>query len=352
MSVGSFTYQGFAARILFGRGTVHKLREELDHVAAERALILTSPRGRALAEELWAEIGRNRATVSDASEPNMPESAYAKLKQAVDDAGADCVIALGGGSPIGLGKAWAAETQKKLISVVTTYSGSEMANNWYVGGGETRRGGSSDAALPVTVIYDPDLTLDLRPAVSAASGMNAMAHATESLYGPDTNPVIQRMSEDAIRRLAENLPKIVDDPTDIDARTEVLYAAWVAAAFRATSGLEHILAQRVRSKFWLDHSRCHAIAVPYAIAYNRDAAPDAMRAIERAMGTKDAGRGLYDLLVRLGLETGFGAVGMPEDGIEAAAETISGMVFPNPRPTPYADMRELVSEAHAGKPPA
>ncbi len=52
------------------------------------------------------------------------------------------------------------------------------------------------------------------------------------------------------------------------------------------------------------------------------------------MGTKDAGRGLYDLLVRLGLETGFGAVGMPEDGIEAAAETISGMVFPNPAPPP------------------
>ncbi len=114
MSVGSFTYQDFAARILFGRGTVHELREELDHVAAERALILTSPRGRALAEELCAEIGGNRATVSDASEPNMPESAYApRLKQAVDDAGADCVIALGGGSPIGLGKAWAAEDGKE-----------------------------------------------------------------------------------------------------------------------------------------------------------------------------------------------------------------------------------------------
>ncbi len=352
MSIGSFAYQGFTARILFGRGTVHRLREELDLVSAERALILTSPRGRALAEELSSEIGGNRAGVSDASEPNMPESAYAKLRQDVEDAGADCVIALGGGSPIGLGKAWAAETEKTLISVVTTYSGSEMANNWYVGGGETRRGGNSDAALPATVIYDPDLTLDLPPRVSAASGMNAMAHATESLYGPDTNPVIQRMSEEAIKRLAENLPKIVDDPADIEARTEVLYAAWLAAAFRATSGLEHVLAQRVRSKFWLDHARCHSIAVPYAIAYNRNAAPEAMRAIEQAMGTDDAAGGLYDLLVRLGLDTGFGAVGMPEDGIDAAAETISAMKFPNPRATPFKDTRELVAAAHAGARPA
>ena len=348
----NFTWQGFSARVLFGRGTAGRLGEELERLSVERALILCSPRGRALAEDLSADIGGNRAAISDTAAANMPQTAFDRLKDDIRNSGAQCVIALGGGSSIGLGKSWAAETNRKLISVVTTYSGSEMANNWYIGGGEDRRGGSTDAALPVTVVYDPDLTLDLPPGISAASGMNAMAHATESLYGPDTNPVIQTMAEDAIRRLGENLPKIVDNPKDIGARTEVLYAAWIAAGFRATSGLEHVMAQRVRSRFGLDHARTHAVSVPYAVAYNRDAAPDAMGRIERALGVADAARGLYDLNVRLGLDTGFGALGMPAEGIDDAARIVSGMKFSNPRPTPFADVRGLVAEAFAGHAPA
>jgi maleylacetate reductase len=350
--VENFTYQGFSARVVFGRGAARNLGEELDHFLLERAIILCSPRGRALAEELSADIGGNRAAISDAAATNMPETAFTQLKEDVKSSGAQCVIALGGGSSIGLGKSWAAETGQKLISIVTTYSGSEMANNWYIGAGDARRGGTTDAALPVTVIYDPELTLDLPADISAASGMNAMAHATESLYGPDTNPVIQTMSEEAIRLLGENLPKIIDNPGDIDARTNALYAAWIAAGFRATSGLEHVMAQRVRSKFGLEHARTHAISVPYAIAYNRDAAPKAIERIERALGVADAAKGLYDLNVRLGLNTGYQALGMPEDGIDIAAGIVSGMNFPNPRPTPYDDVRAIIAEAYAGNTPA
>ena len=348
----SFAYQGFAARVVFGRGAAQNLAEELDHLSLDRAIILCSPRGRALAEELSVDIGGNRAAISDAAATNMPETAFEQLKDDVKNSGAQCVIALGGGSSIGLGKSWAAESNEKLISVVTTYSGSEMASNWYIGGGENRRGGTTDAALPVTVIYDPDLTLDLPPDISAASGMNAMAHATESLYAPDTNPVIQTMAEEAIRLLGENLPKIIDNPRDIDARTNALYAAWIAAGLRATSGLEHVMAQRVRSRFGLEHARTHAISVPYAIAYNRGAAPEAMERIQRALGVVDAARGLYDINVRLGLKTGYQALGMPEDGIDDTARIVSGMKFPNPRPTPFEDVRAIVAEAFAGHAPA
>ncbi|MBT5456686.1 MAG: maleylacetate reductase [Rhodospirillaceae bacterium] len=348
----NFTYQGFSARVVFGRGTARNLADELDHLSVDRAIILCSPRGRTLAKELANNIGDNRVAISDTAANNMPQSAFDQLKEDVQNSGAECVIALGGGSAIGLGKSWAAETTQKLISVVTTYSGSEMANNWYIGGGEERRGGTTDAALPVTVIYDPDLTLDLPADISAASGMNAMAHATESLYGPDTNPVIQTMSEEAIRLLGENLPKIIDNPRDIEARTNALYAAWIAAGFRATSGLEHVMAQRVRSRFGLEHARTHAISVPYAIAYNREAAPKAMERIQRALGVVDAAKGLYDLNVRLGLNMGYQALGMPEDGIDDAARIVSGMKFPNPRPTPFEDIRAIIAEAFTGHAPA
>ena len=131
-----------------------------------------------------------------------------------------------------------------------------------------------------------------------------MAHAVESLYGIDTNPIVQAMAEEAIRRLGASLPRVVQNPRDLDARTDVLYGAWLAANFRAEVGLEHAIAQRVRQWFNLDHAHTHAVATPYAIGFNSAAAPEAMARIQRALGVSDAARGLYDLNVRLGLPTG------------------------------------------------
>src|SRR5262249_50896135 len=157
----------------------------------------------------------------------------------------------------------AAKARVRSVAVVTTYSGSEMASTWSIGAGPDRMAGDDDNCLPLTAIYDPDLTLSLPPRTSAASGMNAMAHATETLYGPDLNPVVEALAANAVALLGASLPRIVDHPGDIAARTDALYAAWLAAAFRAQVGVEHALAQRVRQAFGLDHSHCHAIFTPY-----------------------------------------------------------------------------------------
>src|SRR5262249_59826332 len=190
----------------------------------------------------------------------------------------------------------------------TPYAGSEMAARWYIGAAEDRVNGESAAALPATAIYDPQLTLDLPPSISAASGMNAMAHAVESLYGIDTNPVVQTMAEKAVRLLGASLPRVVRNPRDLEARTDVLYAAWLAGNFRAKVGVEHAIAQRVRQWFNLDHARTHAIATPYAVGFNAAAAPEAMGGICRALGVTDAARGLYDLHVKHGLTAGLMAL--------------------------------------------
>ena len=129
--------------------------------------------------------------------------------------------------------------------------------------------------------------------------MNAMAHAVETLYGPDLDPVTASLAEEAIRRLGASLPEIVRDPRSTSARTDALYGAWLAGAFRTTPGLEHALAQRVRQWFGLDHARTHAVMLPYAVAFNRAHAPAAMGRIERALGVGDAAQGLYQMNVRL-----------------------------------------------------
>jgi alcohol dehydrogenase class IV len=281
----------------------------------------------------------------------MPEQAYSRVMAEIESEKCDGIIAVGGGSPVGLLKAAAAHAHLPGIAVVTSYSGSEMAANWYYRSGGEQIGGASGEALPKTVLYDPELTLSFPATMSAASGMNAMNHAVETLYSPETNPVVQDLSEEAIRRLGRSLPRIVKDPTDREARYDALYGAWHAAMFRAKLGLSHVMAQRCRSLFGLVHAESHAVAVPYAVAFNRDAAPDAMRRIERALGVDDAARGLYDLNAGLGLATGYKALGVPDDGLDKAVDVISAMDFTNPRPVLKEDLRGLLGQAFGGTPP-
>lgn len=211
--------------------------------------------------------------------------------------------------------------------------------------------GDDSRCLPLSAVYDPELTLSLPPRTSAASGMNAMAHAVESLYGPDRNPVVELLAAKAVALLAASLTRIVDRPTDRDARTDAMYGAWLAAAFRAQAGIEHALAQRVRQTFGLDHSHCHAVFTPYAVGFNATAAPGAAASIARGLGVDDAGRGLYDLNVRLGLPTGLKDLGMREPDIEQAIEAVAAAKFVNPRPVTRADIADLIVQAYHGEPP-
>jgi maleylacetate reductase len=159
------------------------------------------------------------------------------------------------------------------------------------------------------------------------------------------------MAEEAVRLLGASLPRVVDNPRDLAARTDVQYGAWLAANFRAEVGLEHAIAQRVRQWFDLDHAHTHAIATPYAIGFNAAAAPDAMTRICRALGVGDAARGLYDLNVRLGLPTGLKGLGMREEDIGKAVAVVGAVKISHPRPVTKAELAEVIRQAYFGEPP-
>ena len=338
-------------RIVFGAGAIAALRAEADLHKISRLLVLCSPTRAALARKLIVPVADRCLGFCETAGQTMPRDAFDRIVGEIKRVNANGFIVIGGGSPIGRAKAPAATTGVPYIAVVTTYSGSEMAARWYIGTAEDRVDGESVAALPATAIYDPELTLDLPPAVSAASGMNAMAHAVESLYGIDTNPVVQSMAAEAVRLLGSSLPRIVQNPRDLPARTDALYAAWLAGNFRAKVGLEHAIAQRLRQWFNLDHARTHAIATPYAVGFNAAAAPEAMVRICRALGADDAARGLYELNVRLGLPTGLRAFGLKESDIDKAVEVISAVKITHPRPVSKADLANVIGQAYAGAPP-
>ncbi len=346
-----FVYTSDRLRVLFGCGTVARIAAEADHHKMSRVMLLCS-RGRAeMAQRIAAPLGARVVGTCDAARGGMPAAAFDEIVGELKRLAADGFVCVGGGSPIGLAKAVAAATKIPFIAVVTTYSGSEMSSRWYIGAGADERSGASPAALPASAIYDPELTRDLPFATSAASCMNAMAHAVELLYGPDANPIVLALAEEAVRLIGAALPRLKADPRDLAARTDALYGAWLAATFRTAVGLSHTVAQRVRQNFGTEHARTHAVALPYAVAFNRPAAPAAMERIMRALGTGDPGQALYDINVACGLATGLKDLGMREEDIPRAIEIVAGRVFPNPRKPSKSDVDNVIRQAFAGRAP-
>jgi alcohol dehydrogenase class IV len=349
----SFVYNGLPARVLFGSGTRHQLKSEIEQAKCTRALVLGTPEQKTSAEELARALGVLAVGTFTEAAMHTPVDVTERALRKVGDVKADCTVAVGGGSTIGLGKAIALRTDLIQFAIPTTYAGSEMTPII----GETRDGAKTTQrtlkVLPEVVIYDVDLTLTLPARMSATSGMNAIAHAVEALYAQDRNPVMSLMAEEAIRALGHALPVIVANPQDHAARSDALYGAWLCGVCLGSVGmaLHHKLCHVLGGSFDLPHAETHTVILPHAFAYNAAAAPDAAGCIARALGGKDAALALFDLSGALGAPRSLKSLGMPEDGIEKAADIAVRNPYWNPRPIARDAIRDLIARAWAGEAP-
>ena len=350
----SFTYAGAPSRVVFGAGAVAGLAAEVDRLGAKRALVLSTPGRSASVRASVAGLGARLAGIYDKALMHVPVEVALDARRVAQELHADCCIAWGGGSTIGLGKAIALTSSLPVIAVPTTYSGSEMTAVVGMTEGGEKKTQRDPRMLPRTVIYDAELTLALPPATSAASGMNAIAHCVEALYAHDANPVSRMLAEEGIRALAAALPGVVRAPGDLDARSETLYGAWLAGASFATTslGLHHKLCHVLGGTFNLPHAETHSIVLPHVIRYNRDAAPEAMQRIACALGAADPALGVYELEMQLGLRMKLAEIGMTADGLARAAKMATESPYPNPRPPAYEAVLELLENAHHGRRPA
>jgi alcohol dehydrogenase class IV len=280
------------------------------------------------------------------------EVAQAAVAEALT-ADADVVVALGGGSATGLAKSIAKETGLPIVAVPTTYAGSEMTPIWGLTDEQGKTTGRDPLVLPRTVVYDPVLTVTLPPALTASSGMNALAHCVEALYAPDASPVTALLAEEGIRALARALPAAVAWPDDLAARSEALYGAWLAGWVLGTTstGLHHKLAHVLGGVYRLPHGPVHSALLPYVAAFNAVAAPAALDRVAAALGATDAATGLYDLATTLGAPTSLAAVGLTADSVDDIVDTVVAADVVNPRPVEPAELRALLLAAHAGRRP-
>ena len=345
-----FTYVAMPMRVVFGAGRASELAAEVERLGAKRPLLISTPGRAAMVRSVAKNL--EPAGVFDQAVMHTPLAAVEAAREMARSTQADSCVAIGGGSTIGFGKAIALTSSLPVIAVPTTYSGSEMTTIWGVSEGGGKKVGRDPRVLPKVVIYDPELTLDLPPATAAASGMNAIAHCAEALYAHDGNPLNNVVAEEGIRALAASLPRVVQRPHDIGARSEALYGAWLAGLSISTTGnaLHHKLCH-VLGGFGLPHAETHAIVLPHALRYNAEAAPGAMRRIARALGAEAAPRGMWELEQKLGIPMKLADIGMKSEDLERAAKIAVQTPYPNPRKVEYQPVLELLQNAYEGRKP-
>ena len=353
MNTMTFTYTALPARVIFEPGSITQVATEVNRLNCSRALVLCTPEQRDLADRVAQLLGSICVGIFDQAAMHVPMDTVRAAREQAEAISADCVVSVGGGSTIGLGKAIALDTDLPILAIPSTYAGSEMTPIYGITAEGEKKTGRDPKVLPRTVLYDVDLTLTLPVELSMTSGLNAIAHAAEGLYAPDANPVMSMIAEEGIRALAEGLPGVYADSQDPEARWRCQYGAWLCSTVlgHLGMGLHHKLCHTLGGSFDLPHAPTHSIVLPHALAYNRSAAPQAMQSIARALGSDDAAQGIYDLATSLGVDMALRDLAMPEEGIARAVELASKAQYPNPRPLEPIALATLMNNAWAGLPP-
>ena len=349
----NFVYDVPASRVVFGVGRIRQVPDEVELLGAERVLLIAGGREKKYADELAAALGSRLVDRIGEVVMHVPAALAAAAHEQTEQSRADLLVCLGGGSAIGLAKAVALRTRLPILAVPTTYAGSEMTPIWGVTDGGRKTTGRDRTVLPATVVYDPALTTSLPADISAASGMNALAHLVEGLYAPDASPVTAVLAEEGIRALADALPRVVVAPGDLDARSCALYGAWLAGWVLGTAGmgLHHKICHVLGGAYNLPHAGTHSAVLPFVTAYNAPAAPAAMVRAARALGPRDPARALWKLAERIGAPTSLAQVGLDPGRIPEAARLVVETSTVNPRPVDRAAVDELLRAAYVGRLP-
>lgn len=340
-------------RTVFGNGALSKIRGELNSAGFRHPFIVATKGRSSNVEAIRREFAGCVAGVYDDAVEHVPVEVTETAAAVLRNSGADIIIAVGGGSAIGLGKALVLRTGLPLAAVPTTYSGSEMTSIYGEKDQKGKKTGRDRRVAPSIVFYDPELTLDFPPEKSAASGLNAFAHCVEALYAPNRSELSEFAALEGVRLLSASLPEITADPHSSGARSRAFQGARLAgeALELASMGLHHRICHVLGGLFRLPHAETHSVILRYVVAYNFRAARPAMKQIEAAMNVPDAIQGISGLCDRLPVPRNLGQLGLKESDIQAAATEIMSAAYPNPRTPTFTEMVQILALAFTGSSP-
>ncbi|MGW6199821.1 maleylacetate reductase [Kribbella sp. NPDC055110] len=347
-----FVHTFLPGRVVFGAGSLDQVATEVEALGVRRALVVATNSARAAADLVERQLGDLFAGRIDGVAQHVPTEVAEGARAKVREVGADAVVAIGGGSAIGLAKAIALTTERVVIvTVPTTYAGSEMTPVW----GETTAGrkstGTDVRVLPRVVVYDPVLSRGLPLKVTAASVANAIAHCVEAVWTPKADPITELTAVEGLRALSNGLRDVLATPDDLDARSKLLYGACLAGSALATAGtgLHHKLCHLLGGTYNLPHAETHAAVLPQVARVNASSVPQAKARLEAALGTADLAGGLFDLFRSAGVPTSLRELGLTEAQVAEAAAAFK----PTDNPIPVTEdlVREILTRAWSGTRP-
>lgn len=350
----AFARTSLPGRIIFGDGALSRLAGELDQRNLRSAMLIAADYDAGLPEQGRDALGdRVRLSWSEVRQ-HVPRELAERATVAATGAGADVLLAIGGGSTTGLGKAVAVSTGLPLAVVPTTYAGSEMTPIYGLTSDGNKETARDAKALPSIVVYDPRLLTTLPPAVVGPSGLNALAHCAEALWAANADPITDAIALDGARRLRQYLPAAYQS-ADPAVRGQVLIAACQAGMALGTVGtsLHHALCHLLGGMFDTPHAETHAIMLPYVVSYLQPAVPEAASRLARAMDTTehDLAEEIWSLGKSVGTPIGLRSIGVREDQLAAIARAALERSLSSPRPLDYDALHAALHAAWTGQRP-
>ncbi|MFF5979267.1 maleylacetate reductase [Streptomyces olindensis] len=352
-SLPRLEHEGLPQRVVFASGeAAARVRAEVERLGASRVMVIAAAAEAGLARAVTA--GLPVALRWDEVVMHVPVEVAERARAAAAVHRADVLLSVGGGSTTGLAKAIALTTGLPIVAVPTTYAGSEATSVWGVTERARKATGVDARVLPRSVVYDATLTVSLPVPMSVASGLNALAHCVDAMWGPRADPIDRVLAGEGIRALAAGLPAVAVDPAGLPGREQTLYGTYLAAvAFSsAGSGLHHKICHVLGGRYDLPHAQTHAVLLPYVLAFNAPFAPQAERRIAAAFGAGSAVDGLERLRRDVDAPRALRDHGVTETELDDAVPAVlDALPQGNPRPVTGADVRRLLRAAWRGADP-
>ena len=347
----NFIYQSFPNKIYFGDGQLKKLPAIVNELGGTRLFVISTSRTMAIVDELINLFGNKNVSHFSKIVQHVPKMVVDEAIAVAKENRSNLIVAIGGGSAIGLAKGMALENHLPILAIPTTYAGSEMTNIYGISSGGMKTVGRDLGVLPKTVIYDPSLTAKMPIALAATSSMNAMAHLIEAIYAHDCNPITYQTSLMGIRFLKEGMELLISEKSLENANANLQFGAYLAgkALCEVTMSLHHKAAHVLGGSFGMEHGRVHTALLPYVLEYQMPGIAKTVSSdLQNIFNDQSPALKLRTLARQMGSATTLKAIGFKEQDIPEAARLVVAKPFPNPVEITEKGIEALLKRAYQG----
>ena len=345
-----FEFTSLPNTVYFGEGKVDLLPQITK--GYHKIFAISEQRTAHLVSALIEQLGEDKVFPYYEVIQHVPDSLVKKTKAEFDAFQPDLLLAIGGGSSIGLAKMLAKESGTPILAVPTTYAGSEMTNIWGTTTDEGKITGRDDKVLPRYVIYDPNLTATMPVGLAATSAMNAMAHLMEAVYAQDNNPVTYQNSLVGIQHLKKGMQLIAKTKElTREANKSILLGAYLAGKglCEVPMALHHKAAHTLGGSFGVEHSQGHTIMQAYVLQYQWEYLPSTVKEdFIKVFESDYPPKALKSLASGMGAPLTLKEIGFKENDIEKAAKIMAERPYPNPAPLTPEGLTKLMRNAFEG----